>query len=89
MSTLVKWVAGILALLGGVGVIGIDILATIWLFNTHGIGWVIAAWGLVLPLFVIPFLAGYGLAYALAMGAWCGGIMLGGLADTLDEETRT
>lgn len=84
MRTPVMAVAGALALLGGVGVLAIDVLSTVWLYNAHGIAWVILAWGFVAPLFVIPFMAGYGLAFVLALGAWIAGVMLGGLAETLD-----
>jgi len=70
-----------LYILGALAVFGLDIVASAWLAENHGLGWVIASWVLVIPLLVIPFLAGIGLFYAIALGVTFGGAALRGWSE--------
>jgi hypothetical protein len=68
----------VLLVLGGLAVLYFDILSSIWLYNEHGIGWVIVCWITFAPLLVIPFIAGFGLPYGIALGATVlGQVMVG------------
>jgi hypothetical protein len=52
--------------IGGIGALLIDLAASYWLYAVHGIGWVFLAWITVLPLLVLPFLAGLGVHFIVA-----------------------
>jgi hypothetical protein len=67
--------------LGATAVFLIDVVSTFWLASAHGIGWAILAWITFLPLLVIPFLAGFGVIYLVALGATVAGTALRGARD--------
>jgi hypothetical protein len=76
----------LLLVVGGIAILGFDILSSIWLYNEHGLIWVIVCWVLFVPLLVIPFLAGYGLPYAIALGVAVLGQVLVGASDAREEK---
>lgn len=66
----------LLYIVGGIGSLGVDVLASIWLLTEHGIGWVILAWVTFVPLFIIPFLAGLAVPFIITLGLTLGGAAL-------------
>ena len=86
MTAILRAFSAIVVVLGGMAVIGVDAMATVWLANTHGLGWAVLAWITFVPLLFIPFLAGYGLAYVLAWGAMVVGHATAALADAIESE---
>ena len=68
-----RFFGGFLMVVSGIWLALVDIAASVWLLGAHGIGWVIAAWALFVPLVVIPFLAGLGVAFVVGLGVfWLG-----------------
>lgn len=87
MTGILRALGGLLVVGGGFAVIAIDATATVWVANTHGLGWAILAWVTFVPLLFIPFLAGFGLAYVLAWGGMFAGHAAAALADAIEAET--
>ena len=66
----------LLYVVGALGVLLVDVASSIWLYANHGLGWVIVSWVFVMPLLVIPFLAGLGLWFVIFAGAAMAGMAL-------------
>jgi hypothetical protein len=86
MELPVRVIGYLLLGVGMIAILGFDILSSIWLYNEHGLIWVVIVWVLFVPLFIIPFLAGYGIPYAIALGVAILGQVLIGASDAREEK---
>lgn len=81
-----KVIGYLLLTVGGIASLWVDVLSSVWLYNEHGLIWVVVCWVLFVPLLVIPFLAGFGLPYAIALGVAVFGQALIGASDAREEK---
>jgi hypothetical protein len=72
----------ILSVPGWIALFLIDVFSSIWLYNEHGLIWVIVVWVTFVPLLIIPFLAGWGIPYIAAMAL----VIIGQLLVSAGEE---